>query len=127
MLSIPKIGVLNRHNALLPRNRGRLTPFWVIYNSEKETGVTIHFVEEGIDSGEILIQKRYKVEVDDNFNTLVNKNYAIASKAMIEAIELLETGFLDFMPNDDEKATYNTTPMFKEALNYRMKRLFNIS
>ena len=127
LLSIPKIGILNRHNALLPRNRGRLTPFWVIYNSEKETGVSIHFVEEGIDSGEILIQKKYKVEENDNFNTLVNKNYTIASKAMIEAIELLETGFLDFMPNDDDKATYNTTPTFKEALNYRMKRLFIIS
>jgi methionyl-tRNA formyltransferase len=45
------IGVINRHNALLPKNRGRLTPFWVLYKGEKETGVSIHFIDEGIDSG----------------------------------------------------------------------------
>ena len=51
LLKIPKIGVINRHNALLPKNRGRLTPFWVLYKGEKETGVSIHFIDEGIDSG----------------------------------------------------------------------------
>src|SRR5690625_2706586 len=55
-LKIPCIGVLNRHNALLPKNRGRLTPFWVLLKEEKETGVSIHFVEEGIDSGPIVVQ-----------------------------------------------------------------------
>ena len=49
LLGIPSIGVINRHNALLPKNRGRLTPFWVLYKNEIETGVSIHFVEEGID------------------------------------------------------------------------------
>ena len=46
LLQVPKIGVINRHNALLPKNRGRLTPFWVLYKGEKETGVSIHFVDE---------------------------------------------------------------------------------
>ena len=57
LLQIPKIGVINRHNALLPKNRGRLTPFWVLYKGEKETGVSIHFVEKGIDAGDIIVQK----------------------------------------------------------------------
>lgn len=124
LLNIPKIGVLNRHNALLPKNRGRLTPFWVVYKGDTETGVSIHFVEEGIDSGDIVVQKKYKVKKNDNFNTIVEKNYTIASGAMIEAIELLENGLLDFIPNNDYEATYNTTPTFKEALNYRNKRVF---
>lgn len=125
LLSIPKIGVLNRHNALLPRNRGRLTPFWVAFNEEKETGVSIHFVEEGIDSGDIVVQKKYRVSSQDNFNSLVKKNYQIASSAMIEAIELLENDFSDFIVNNDNEATYNTTPTFKEALQYRKNRIFN--
>lgn len=125
LLNIPKIGILNRHNALLPKNRGRLTPFWVVYNGDKETGVSIHFVEEGIDSGEIIVQKKYKVEKGYNFNTIVEKNYTIASGAMIKAIELLENGFTDFIPNDDDKASYNTTPTLSEAIEYRKKRIFS--
>lgn len=121
LLDIPKIGVLNRHNALLPKNRGRLTPFWVMYNGDKETGVSIHFVEEGIDSGDIVVQKKYKVTKKDNFNSIVKKNYKIASKAMIEAIDILEKKDYILINNNDEKASYNTTPTLKEAFKYRLK------
>jgi len=123
LLSIPKIGVLNRHNALLPKNRGRLTPFWVALNGEKETGVSIHFVEEGIDSGDIIVQKKYKVKNRDNFNSIVKKNYTIAAKAMIEAINILERKEFNYISNDDDLATYNTTPSLNEAFQYRMKRI----
>lgn len=124
LLEIPTIGTLNRHNALLPKNRGRLTPFWVLYKGETETGVSIHFVTEELDAGEIIVQKRYSVEKNDNFNSLVKKNYEIAPKAMIEAINMLEAGANQFMENDSSKATYNTTPTLKEAWEYRKKRLF---
>lgn len=122
LLEIPKVGVLNRHNALLPKNRGRLTPFWVLYKQETETGVSIHFVEEGLDSGDIIVQKKYKVQKRDSFNSLVKKNYSIAYKAMLEAIDLLESGHKDFIPNNDNEATYNSTPTLKEAWKYRLKR-----
>ena len=122
LLEIPRIGVLNRHNALLPKNRGRLTPFWVAFNQEKETGVSIHFVEEGIDSGDIVIQKKYDVERKDNFNSIVKKNYKIAPKAMIEALQVLSQENYSLIENDDALATYNTTPTFKEALSYRKRR-----
>jgi methionyl-tRNA formyltransferase len=123
LLSIPEIGIINRHNALLPKNRGRLTPFWVMYKKEQETGVSIHFVEEGIDSGDIIVQKKFTVSPKDNFNTIVKKNYAIAGKAMLEAIEKLENGFTDYIKNDDNKASYNTIPTLKQAIEYRMSRM----
>ncbi|WP_321974872.1 formyltransferase family protein [Aureibaculum sp. 2210JD6-5] len=126
LLDIPKIGVLNRHNALLPKNRGRLTPFWVAFNGEEETGVSIHFVEEGIDSGDIIVQKKYKVTKKDNFNSIVKKNYTIAAKAMIEALEILESKEHNFINNDDDIATYNTTPSLKEAFAYRKKRIRSV-
>lgn len=118
LLDIPKIGVLNRHNALLPKNRGRLTPFWVLYKQEQETGVSIHFVEEGLDSGDIIVKKKFTVSPQDNFNSLVKKNYQIAGKAMLEAIDKLENGFSDFLENNDAEATYNTTPTLQEAWGY---------
>ena len=107
LLSIPSIGVINRHNALLPKNRGRLTPFWVVYKQENETGVSIHFVDEGIDSGAIIVQEKYIVLPKDTFNSLVKKNYQIAPKAMLKALELLENGFNNFIANEDSHATYN--------------------
>jgi methionyl-tRNA formyltransferase len=125
LLNIPKIGVLNRHNALLPKNRGRLTPFWVLYKQEKETGVSIHFVEEGIDSGDIVVQKKFPITSKDTFKSIVKKNYELAPKAMIEAIDILEKGNYSLIENDDNQATYNTVPTLKEAWSYRFRRIRN--
>lgn len=123
LLSIPKIGVINRHNALLPRNRGRLTPFWVLYKNEEETGVSIHFVTKELDAGKIIVQKKFPVAHFDNFNTIVTKNYELAPLAMLEALEILENGENNFIKNDPSMATYNSTPTLKEAWDYRKKRL----
>lgn len=130
LLEIPRIGVLNRHNALLPKNRGRLSPFWVLYKQEKETGVSIHFVEEALDSGDIVIQKSIPVLRKDTFNTLVKRSYALASQAIIEALDKLDKGVDELLPNDDSLATYNSTPSLKEAWKYRwmlIKRSFRAS
>ena len=120
LLDIPKIGVLNRHNALLPKNRGRLTPFWVLYKGEKETGVSIHFVEEGIDSGDIVVQERFPIAKGDGFNSIVKKNYQIAALAMLKALKRLEKGECDYIENNDEQATYNSVPTLKDAWRYRL-------
>ena len=125
LLSIPKLGVINRHNALLPKNRGRLTPFWVLYKGEKETGVSIHFVTEDLDAGDIIVQKRFTITEKDNFNTVVKKNYKIAPLAMLEALDKLEKGEKNFIKNDNSKATYNTTPTLKEAWKYRKRRILH--
>lgn len=123
LLDIPKIGVINRHNALLPKNRGRLSPFWVLYKGEDETGVSIHFVNEGIDSGDIIVQKKLPVGKKDNFNTIIKKSYELAPKAMLDALYKLEKGLNDFIANDDSKATYNSTPTLKEAIQYRIRMI----
>lgn len=123
LLSVAPLGMLNRHNALLPKNRGRLTPFWVLYRREPETGVSIHFVDEGIDSGPIVVQKRFPVEPNESFRSLVRKNYYWAPRAMLQALDKLERGDRDYLENPDEEATYNTVPTFKEAWDYRKRRM----
>lgn len=125
LLKIPKIGVINRHNALLPKNRGRLTPFWVLYKGEEETGVSIHFVTEELDAGDIIVQKRFLVSKKDNFNTLVKKNYKIAFTAMLEALDKMEKGDKNYINNEKNKASYNSIPTLKEAWGYRKKRILN--
>ena len=125
-LELPKIGILNRHNALLPVNRGRLTPFWVLYRGEKETGVSIHFVDEGVDSGDIIVQEKYEVCKNDTFASLVKKNYEIAPRAMLNALDMLESGNYTLIPNDDRFSTYNSTPTFKQALKFRWQRTWRL-
>lgn len=124
LLGIPAIGVLNRHNALLPKNRGRLTPFWVILRGEKQTGVSIHFVKEGIDDGPVIVQERFEVSTADDFNTIVKKNYSIAPAAMLKALTLLESNQYELIENNDDEATYNSVPTLKQAWQYRKKRMF---
>lgn len=118
-LSIPKIGVLNRHNSLLPKNRGRLSPFWCIYKSDKETGVSIHFVTEKIDGGEIVVQKKVPIEKDGDFISTVKKCYHIAPEAMIEALDLLERGSYSLIQNSDFESTENSIPSLKQVFSYR--------
>ena len=94
----------------------------MLYKGESETGVSIHFVEEGIDSGEIIVQERFEVRNDESFGSLVKRNYEIAPAAMVRALDKLAEGTRDFLPNDDAQATYNTVPSLNEALAYRRKR-----
>ena len=118
-LSISNIAVINRHNSLLPKNRGRITPFWVLYKSEKETGVSIHVVTEELDAGDIIVQKKFKIRSNDDFNTIVKKNYLLAPFAMLKALDILELGKRERIINDNNEASYNTTPTLEEALKFR--------
>ena len=108
---------------MLPKNRGRLTPFWVIYKKESETGVSIHFVQEGIDTGDIIVQERIEVSPRESISSLVKKNYEIAPIAMLKALDLLESGNYKTIKNDNESATYNSIPTFKDAAKFRYERL----
>ena len=98
----------------------------MLYKQEKETGVSIHFVEEGIDSGDIVVQKKFSVTKKDTFNSIVKKNYELAPQAMVEAINILEKGKYSLIENDTNQATYNTVPTLKEAWSYRLSRIRNL-
>lgn len=120
-LSIPKIGCLNRHCALLPKYRGLLAPFWTYLNGEKESGVSIHFIDNEIDNGPILVQKRVSIERFDTFDTVLEKDFRLAPDAMLEAIDLIRKGDYKkhLVPNDRSIATYFSKPAISDALRYR--------
>jgi len=116
LLKIPKIGIINRHNAILPRHKGRIAPFWALLSGDKQTGVSIHFVDEKIDQGPIIFQFRYNIGNCD-FNDIVNINYRIAPLAMLKAIELISEE--SYSPTiTDSKGNYNSTPQFEDLVRY---------
>ena len=130
-LKTASIGVLNRHNSLLPKNRGRFAPFWAIYNQEEYAGVSIHFVVKKLDAGDIIIQKKIKISELETVASLVRKCYSQSPYAMIQAIEKLESSDYELLPNSDENATYNTNPTLEEIFKlwrrrFKPERLFSL-
>jgi methionyl-tRNA formyltransferase len=119
-LEIPKIGTLNRHASLLPKYRGMMAPFWSLYHNERVSGVSIHFVDEQIDHGPIVIQKVVPVKRFDTFLGLLNRIFDITPDAMLEAIEKISRGNYqqNLLPNDDSEATYFSKPNLSDALRY---------
>ena len=84
--SIPNLGTINLHASLLPDYRGAAPINWALINGEKYTGVTTFFIDDKIDTGDILLQKRIKIYKTDNAEDLHNSLSKIGSLLMFETI-----------------------------------------
>ena len=60
LIALPSLGCINLHPSLLPKYRGMAPQHWPIINGEIETGITVHFIDEGVDTGDIILQKKNK-------------------------------------------------------------------
>ena len=107
--AVAPLGILNLHTSLLPRNRGLMPSFWVLANGDKETGVSVFQVDEGIDSGPILVQKRLAVGGLSQSH-LIRTTKFLGMEAIVEALEGLQNSALKPKPNLADEATYNRFP-----------------
>lgn len=107
VLDFPKYGCINVHGSLLPKYRGAAPIQRAIMNGEKTTGITIIQMDEGIDTGDMLLMSP-EVEIlnDDNFQTLHDKLADAGSKALLETIAQLESDLLLPIKQNDDEATY---------------------
>lgn len=92
LLSIAPLGVVNIHPSFLPYYRGRVPTAWAILNGEKEIGVTIHYVDEHIDSGDIIVQKKVKIPNHFTGFELYNKCMQVGKKLFGEIVDQLLAG-----------------------------------
>jgi len=106
LLRLPRLGTVNVHGSLLPKYRGAAPVQRALINGEAETGVTIMQMDEGIDTGDILLPARLPVTQDDTGGTLSGKLARLGSQALIEAISRLKAGQLAPVRQDDSQATY---------------------
>jgi len=121
LLALPRLGCINVHGALLPRYRGRLPSFWVLANGEKETGTTVHFMNEELDDGPILLQERIQILPEDTQDSLIRKTKTAGARLLIEAIDRLDQGNAPTMPNDRSQATYFSFPRRDDGLRLRQQ------
>ncbi len=124
VLDAVKKDVFNRHGALLPTYRGRLAPFWQLYNKEEFGGLTYHVVDEQIDNGPIIFQVAIPIADDESFATLTRKVFDLAVTHFGTVLEFYErSDYRSFyQPNDASKKTYFGSPGISDALRYRLRR-----
>lgn len=87
--SIPAKGFINCHAGKLPQYRGRNILNWAILNGEKEFGVTVHYIDQGIDTGDIILQKIVPIEQKDDFKSVYHKAIEVCPQLLNEAISLI--------------------------------------
>jgi methionyl-tRNA formyltransferase len=106
ILDIPKCGAVNTHASLLPKYRGAAPIPWAILMGEKMTGVTTMTMDEGTDTGDILLQKVIPIGEDDTSETLHEKLASLGARLLLETIEKMKAGDLIPTPQDPSKTSY---------------------
>jgi methionyl-tRNA formyltransferase len=104
VLNIPKHGFLNIHFSLLPKYRGAAPIQWALINGEKETGVTLFWLDEGMDTGPVFLQKKIAILPEDDAESLRNKLVELGVIFLDEAIGLIERGEIHKTPQSSESS-----------------------
>jgi methionyl-tRNA formyltransferase len=113
ILKIPQYRAVNIHASLLPQYRGAAPIVWAILKGEKVTGVTTMFMDEGMDTGDILLQREIPIEDGDTAETLRQRLALLGAQLFVETLEKLKAGSIHPIPQDPSKATY-APPLKKE-------------
>lgn len=106
ILSIPKYGCYNVHASLLPKYRGAAPINWVIIEGEDETGVTIMEMEEGLDTGDMILRSAIKIDKEDTTEDIHDRLAKLGAKLIVEALENMLSGEVEKLPQDHSKSSY---------------------
>ncbi len=135
IFSIPRLGTLNIHPSLLPKYRGSNPYFWMYMNMDMTAGVTLHYIDDNIDTGDIVAQRQYEIELGTPASEVGKKlilDYAIPT--LVDSLKQLEeTGKLSVIPQSAESLTPCTKRLsnteYVEALdfeNWPLKQLWHV-
>ena len=106
VLEIPRIACLNLHASLLPNHRGAAPIQAAIVAGDRETGISVMYMDEGLDTGDLLLQKRIEIAPKETGGSLHDRLAQIAPDALHEALTLLTAGTAPRVPQDSSAATY---------------------
>lgn len=106
LLEGPKFGCVNVHASLLPELRGGAPIHYAIMEGKKETGITIMYMAEKLDAGDILTQRSIRIEVNDHVGTMHDKLSIVGAELLMETLPKLFAGEITAVKQDEEKATF---------------------
>ena len=106
ILELPKYGCMNVHASLLPKLRGAAPIQWSVIDGDEESGVTIMQMDEGLDTGDMLLVKKYKLDKKETGGSLFDKLASFGGPMILEVLKQAEAGKLNPVKQDDSKHTY---------------------
>ncbi|MCP9438590.1 MAG: methionyl-tRNA formyltransferase [Nitrospira sp.] len=112
ILSLPPLGCVNVHGSLLPKYRGAAPIQWALINGETETGITTMLMDEGMDTGPMLLQARIPILPDDTAGTLAPRLARLGGQLLVQTIAGLKAGTIAPIPQDHTQATM--APLLKK-------------
>lgn len=105
LLAVPRIGSINAHASLLPKYRGAAPIHWAIANGETETGVTIFFLNEGIDTGGILTFAKTHISPDETTGEVYQRLMHLSAETLVDAVDRISKGHVSLQSQDNSHAT----------------------
>jgi methionyl-tRNA formyltransferase len=121
ILEIPRLGCINLHSAPLPRYQGMMPNFWTLAHGEPEAAVTVHYMVERLDAGDIIVQRPVPIHSTDSLHDLMVRSKQIGVQALLEAINRIEAGTVTARPMDASLATYFSFPTRADARRLRAR------
>lgn len=109
LMKIPKLDCINIHHAPLPRYRGMLPSFWQLYHGEKEAGITIHKIDKGIDTGNIIVKHSVPIYPQESLDQLIVRTKRESARLMVKVIDSFKTGEVRYRKMEGE-GSYFTFP-----------------
>lgn len=106
LISRPRLGAVNMHGGLLPEYRGAHVMNWAIANGERETGITLHYIDQGIDTGPVIGERRFAIEGQDDAATVRDKLRAAGKSLLSESWPAIEAGTAPRVPQDPARGRY---------------------
>lgn len=115
VLELPKLGCINLHSAPLPRYQGMMPNFWTLLHNEPEATVTVHYMVEKLDAGDIILQKQVPINSTDSLHDLMVRSKEIGIHSVLKAIEKIESGTVTTKKMDMTDASYFSFPTRTDA------------
>lgn len=101
IINLPRLKTINCHAGKLPFYRGRNILNWALINDEKEFGITVHYIDEGIDTGDIILQRTFPISNNDNYKTLLEVAFTECANILYDSIKKVQKGnFIALKQND---------------------------
>ena len=113
ILEIPKLGCINVHGSLLPKYRGAAPIQWAVLNGDKETGITTMYMNEGMDTGDMILKEKVAIDEDETTGELWDKMLVVGAKLLVKTLKLVEDGTAPRIKQGDD---YTIAPMLEKEM-----------
>jgi methionyl-tRNA formyltransferase len=110
LTELPARGCLNVHGAILPEYRGVLPSFWMLANGEARAGVSVFFVNETIDGGDLCGQRAFAISAGESLDNLLRRSKAVAADLVLEVLDGIESETIVRQPLDPVRGSYYSWP-----------------